>query len=474
MTKFTQEEYSKAANGTLSHTEWNKAATNINELIDASGNAGGGSVSSAIAANLELTGGDGNNMTIKSAKHLNLEPSYKTYDSQNQTWSSDNEGDLQLKPGDDITLYSHHRSADKRDEVSLKVLDGNDKPVKLQIQAGEITLQAKQKNLTKKKDTTTGEDSTGTADTDYIYKDDQANVFDINVTTEYKPNRGSGSKKSGKGYLKVRAQAIDLRCEQPGGIAIQPKGKDGEDHENKIKFEHGGGDGLEFGTFNSEKTSIYTGEYRFKKMGLIKLATRNKIASDKYDGSDSTTRYKYEKNTDDDFYDFVDANDPRCTWKDILSYVAWAKSHQEGPFDITYLLNDQIDDKRRYIVFDSSYAPSAIQDLIDGIANIKIMYKPEGQNVDPTEVTLYVNTITGAGLSGQDNGTYYYDLHFQSTSDESDPTRIMKDVAVEFRVDGTVWIDRIITPNVVNGVTSDSINDAIEYITSIAYTTPNA
>ena len=38
MTKFTQEEYSKAANGTLSHTEWNKAATNINDLIDAAGN----------------------------------------------------------------------------------------------------------------------------------------------------------------------------------------------------------------------------------------------------------------------------------------------------------------------------------------------------------------------------------------------------------------------------------------------------
>jgi hypothetical protein len=50
---------------------------------------------------------------------------------------------------------------------------------------------------------------------------------------------------------------------------------------NKIKFEHGGGDGLEFGTFNTEKTSIYTDEYRFKKNGIWKMATRETEASDK-------------------------------------------------------------------------------------------------------------------------------------------------------------------------------------------------
>lgn len=318
MTKFTNEQCNKAANGTLSHEEWNQAASNINDLIDASSNAEGGSVSSSIAANFELTGGDGNNMTIKSAKHLNLEPSYKVYDAQNQTWSSDNEGDLQLKPGDDIALYSHHRSADKRDEVSLKVLDGADKPVKLQIQAGEITLQAKQKNLTKKKDTTTGEDNAGTADTDYLYKDDQANVFDINVTTEYKPNRGSGSKKTGKGYLKVRAQAIDLRCEANGGIALQPKGEDSDHHMNKIKFEHGGGDGLEFGTFNTEHTSLFTEDYRFNKNGVVKLATRQTEVSDKADPNDPTTAYKYVKQSDD-LYDVINNSDPTCTWEQIVN-----------------------------------------------------------------------------------------------------------------------------------------------------------
>jgi hypothetical protein len=43
---------------------------------------------------------------------------------------------------------------------------------------------------------------------------------------------------------------------------------------NKIKFEHGGGDGLEFGTFNTEKSSLYTDEYRFKRDGIWKMATR--------------------------------------------------------------------------------------------------------------------------------------------------------------------------------------------------------
>jgi len=77
-----------------------------------------------------------------------------------------------------------------------------------------------------------------------------------------------------RGYLKVRAQAIDLRCEINGGIALQPKGNDGDGHENKIKFEHNGGDGLEFGTFNTEKTSIFTDEYRFNGNGKIYAVTR--------------------------------------------------------------------------------------------------------------------------------------------------------------------------------------------------------
>ena len=132
--------------------------------------------------------------------------------------------------------------------------------------------------------------------------------MDINV------NSGTNT----KGYLKVRAQAIDLRCEEHGGIALQPKGTDGQGHENKIKFEHGGGDGLEFATFNTEKTSVYTDEYRFKKDGIWKMATRNKIISTKYDNNDETTHYKYQKQSDD-FYDIIDNNDVVTTTKDIIN-----------------------------------------------------------------------------------------------------------------------------------------------------------
>jgi len=183
--------------------------------------------------------------------------------------------------------------------VSIKIIDGEDNPVKLQVNAASMTLTTKDK---------VGAD---------------ANVFDINVN----------SGKNTKGYLKVRAQAIDLRCEDHGGIALQPKGSDGQGHMNKIKFEHGGGDGLEFGTFNTEHTSLFTGDYRFNKAGVIRLATRTTEASDKADANDPTTAYKYVKAADD-FYDNIDANDPTCTWEDIVKYIAWAKANNQGPWAV--------------------------------------------------------------------------------------------------------------------------------------------
>lgn len=155
--------------------------------------------------------------------------------------------------------------------------------MKLQVNVGEITLTTKDK---------VGNDS---------------NVLDVNIN----------SAKNTKGYLKVRAQAIDLRCEDHGGIAIQPKGSDGQGNMNKIKFEHGGGDGLEFGTFNTEKTSIFTDEYRFNREGVWKMATRTKVASDKADVNDPTTAYKYVK-ASDDFYDNISVSDEQCTTKDII------------------------------------------------------------------------------------------------------------------------------------------------------------
>lgn len=296
----------------LTAAEWNSLASDVNDL-----GAGGGASSSVVAVTDEtVSGGDatvgvtiasgvqdvgspkvieltkkkkGVNTTITSGNNVNIEPRASV--------ESTKGGNISFKPGDDIEFCSHHRLASNQDEVSIKVIDGNDIPVKLQLNAAEMTLTTK--------------DKTG----------DNAAVFDINVN----------SAKNTKGYLKVRAQAIDLRSESHGGIALQPKGYDGQDKMNKIKFEHGGGDGLEFGTFNTEKTSIFTPEYRFKKDGVIKLATRTTEVSDKYDDSDETTHYKYVKQADD-FYDVINQNDPTCTWEDIVTYIAWAKTNNQGPW----------------------------------------------------------------------------------------------------------------------------------------------
>lgn len=311
-----------AAGDQLTATAWNNLAADVNEIGANIGNGGGtsgGSSSEYVALSLK------GNVEVTSPKHVNIEPAYQTYDESNQTWSG-TAGDIQLKPGDDVSISSEHRGT-KSDEVSIKILDGSDNPVKLQIQAGEIVLQAKNRNKTKAKDATTGVDSEGTADSDYMYKDDQAGVFDINVTKEYKTQHGAGSKVSGKGYLKVRAQAIDLRCEDNGGIALQPKGNDGGGFENKIKFEHNGGDGLEFGTFNTQKTSIFTDEYRFNENGVVYAVTRGVPTTQSYK-DDGVTPKKIDYPTQsDDFKDILDAT-KSCTWNDIIVAVNYIKSQQ--------------------------------------------------------------------------------------------------------------------------------------------------
>lgn len=319
----TKQTFVQKSNGdVLNASEWNNLTSYVNEAVDAinAGGSGSGSgtgeianVAQAISENLAVS--SKGNLTIgvdvqesgkTQIKHINIEPANGTLDKP---------GDIQLKPGDDISFYSHHRAPGKRDEVSVKVLDGNDNPVKLQVQAGEITLSSKGKAKTKKKDKTTGEDTT-----EALYSDPE--VTNINVTTG-----------NGKGYLKVRARAIDLRCEDHGGIALQPKGYDGDGHMNKIKFEHGGGDGLEFGTFNAEKTSLYTDEYRFKKDGVWKMATRKTVASDKADANDASTSLKYVKQVDD-FYDVIDENEVTTTTENIIK-TANALSSENG-----YIEND--------------------------------------------------------------------------------------------------------------------------------------
>ena len=270
----------KENGSTLSATEWNALAADVNEL----GAGNGSSNSSYMYMN------DKGNLCVETTAE-------NTPSGKKGKINIESLDDIQIKPGDDIMLYADHREG-KTDEVSIKVMNGegnSDVPVKLQVNAAECTLTTK--------------DKTG----------DNANVFDINVN----------SGKNTKGYLKVRAQAIDLRCEANGGIALQPKGDDGSGHENKIKFEHNGGDGKEFGTFNTEKTSIFTDEYRFNEAGKVYAVTRGALETTYKTPNDPTSGVKkidYPTQADD-FKDILDVT-KSCTWNDIIVAVNYIKSQQ--------------------------------------------------------------------------------------------------------------------------------------------------
>ena len=131
------------------------------------------------------------------------------------------------------------------------------------------------------------------------------------------------------GYLKVKARAIDLRCNVHGGVALQPCGKDGEVFENKIKFESSrtneitadtatysieGGKGLEFGTFNNLHTSLYTGDYRFKGDAKVYGVTRGAVVQTETKKMDYPTQA-------DDFKDIIDETTPSATWNEIIGLV---------------------------------------------------------------------------------------------------------------------------------------------------------
>lgn len=332
----TKQTFIQKSNGdTLSAAEWNNLTSYVNTAVDAI-NAGGGSGSgSAIDTNGVISVSSKGNVTLGSNKNVNVEPAW----SNNEANYAGNYGDIAFKPGDDIQFCSHHREPTKRDKIVVKNMDGSDNPVKFEMHAGEITLSTKNKALTYKKDKNTGADTS-----DKMFKADNAGVMDINIVTGNTLDSGTADERDERGYLKVRAQAIDLRCEKHGGIALQPKGYDGDGNMNKIKFEHGGGDGLEFGTFNAEKTSIFTDEYRFNKDGIWKMAVRETTDSGKDiidegtipSGKLATAAKKYKKNNAannaakayadmktyeaaDDFYDFVDVEDAQTTTKDIIA-----------------------------------------------------------------------------------------------------------------------------------------------------------
>jgi hypothetical protein len=53
-----------------------------------------------------------------------------------------------------------------------------------------------------------------------MFKADEVKVLDVRVLTGSVLDEGTDNERDERGYLKVRAQAIDLRCEKHGGIAL--------------------------------------------------------------------------------------------------------------------------------------------------------------------------------------------------------------------------------------------------------------
>lgn len=330
----------KATGDQLTATEWNNLAADVNELGASSGESTSSvmttetdpldadktivKINNVFVGELTAKGNKGTNVNLAGDNNINIEPrpAAGTGEGKNTPGLADRKGgNIAFKPGDDIEFWAHKRGTSKNDEVSIKMLTEVPKasdPTKTDEVAAKLQLNA--------------------ADIVLTSKDKQTKSDEMNVTVNKAANT--------RGYLKVRAQAIDLRCEEAGGIALQPKGYDSDGNMDKIKFEHGGGDGLEFGTFNTEHTSLYTDDYRFKKDGVIKLSTRTPVArntttdttdpnyDNKYQANDATTHYYYTKQADD-LYDVIDANDPTCTWGDIVSIISelkTMKTNNQGPW----------------------------------------------------------------------------------------------------------------------------------------------
>ena len=152
--KFT---YTQKSNGdTLSATEWNNLAQDVDAAVDAINNQSSNSGTSnvtvtettenvqdadkkaqvAIASGVTEIGSPsvieftkkskGVNTTLMASNNINIEPRESTGKAK-----STKGGNISMKPGDDIELCSHHRRFGNRDEVTLKVIDGADAPVKL-------------------------------------------------------------------------------------------------------------------------------------------------------------------------------------------------------------------------------------------------------------------------------------------------------------------------------------------------------
>lgn len=214
---------------------------------------------------------------------------------------------IQVKPGDGepLQLDCEQNSVDIN-EYGVKVCNGsmnkNSRVVGLKLNAAELTLDTQKAN-------------TSAFDID---------EFNIKVRND-KWNGGEQVGTTGPIYLKMKARAIDMRCHDHGGIALQIAGADSNGKENKIKFESDrtseigaipaynkeGGKGLEFGTFNNEHASLFCGDYRFKGDANVYGVTRNTPTTDPKGKTDYPTQ-------SDDFKDVIDSSTPKATWNEII------------------------------------------------------------------------------------------------------------------------------------------------------------
>lgn len=232
--------------------------------------------------------------------------------------------DIQVKPGDDSAIQLDcEKNTTNGDpvELGIKVSNGayakNNRVVSTKINVAEITIDNQKAH-------TTQVDSEDLFDIDKIKINFRTDKWKTTTSNVDSPTR-----KGGKGPVdvKLRAKSFDIRCHGSapgGGIALQPSGTDTDGNENKIKFESSrisplgaatpeyeteGGLGLEFGTFNNEHTSLFTGDYRFNKDGIVYAVTRQsptKVG----DKTDYPTQA-------DDFKDVVDVT-LGVSWENIV------------------------------------------------------------------------------------------------------------------------------------------------------------
>ena len=230
---------------------------------------------------------------------------------------------VQIKPGIDETgkpeavQFDCEQHGADATEFTFKVCNGAQpkatRVVGLKVNAAELTLDNQKCNTT----------------------EFDADSIDIKVRND-KWNSGEVVGTTGPVYLKMKARAMDFRCYDHGGIALQVAGTDSNGKENKIKFESDrtseigatpayckeGGKGLEFGTFNNEHASLYTGDYRFKGDADVYGVTRNTPVAT------STGKVDYPTQADD-FKDVINASTPHATWNEIIDAADKCKNLDE-------------------------------------------------------------------------------------------------------------------------------------------------